>query len=161
MLYLFLSLFVAGIVVADQLVKYLVVTNIPLGGVVPVLDGVLHLTYVQNTGAAFSMLRGGRWLFVAMFAVAVVAVAAMIRKKLLSKPVELWCIAAVLGGGVGNLIDRLLHSYVVDMLEVEFMSFAVFNVADIFITCGAIFLAVYVLLFDREKKDESDDAADE
>ena len=161
MLYLALSIFLVLSVVLDQAVKYLVVAHIPAGGVVQLVPGVVHLTYVQNRGAAFSMLEGGRWLFVAVFVLAIALVGVLVYKKLLRSRVELWCLAAILGGGLGNVIDRVLHGYVVDMFEVEFMRFAVFNVADIFVTCGAAVLIVYALLFDRSgKKQEGGHAAD-
>ena len=154
MLYCFLVIFMGLIVALDQLSKALVVANIPIGETVKALPGVFHLTQLHNTGAAFSMLEGGRWFFALICAVGLVLVIVLIRKKVISSPVELWCLAAIFGGGVGNLVDRIRLGYVVDMFEVEFMNFAVFNVADIFITCGAVVLFVYVLFFDRkEKKD--------
>lgn len=150
MLYLGLGLFAVGIIALDQLVKYWTVTQIALGDQVPVLDGVLHFTYVQNTGASFSMLAGSRWLFVGIFLAFTVLLGVLLWKKIIVKRFELWCLAAVWAGGVGNAIDRILNGFVVDMFEVEFISFAVFNVADIFIVCGCIGIFLYVLLFDHE-----------
>ena len=152
MLYRGLGVFAVCVIALDLVVKYLVVVHISLGGIVPVLDGVLHLTYVRNTGASFSMLAGSRWLFVGVLIVFTAILAVLLWKKLLTKQFELWCLAAVWAGGVGNAIDRVVHGYVVDMFEVEFMNFAVFNVADIFIVCGCIGLFVYLLLFDRSRK---------
>ena len=151
---LFLALFMAVIVAADQITKALVRANIPFGTGVKLIPGVVQLTYVRNTGAAFSMLSGGRWLFLALVVVFFAAVAVLIRKKILSKPVELWCLAAIGGGALGNAIDRAVTGEVTDMIEPLFMEFAVFNVADIFITCGAILLVVYMLFFDRAQKEE-------
>ena len=154
MLYCFLILFMALIVVLDQIVKAIVTARIPLGQAVQAIPGLFHWTYLQNTGAAFSMLQGGRWLFALVCVGGLLVTAVLIKKKILTAPFELWCLAAIFGGGVGNLVDRIRLGYVVDMFEVEFMNFAVFNVADIFITCGAVVLFVYVLFFDRkEKKD--------
>ena len=149
MLYPIMGIFAAVVIVLDQLTKHLTVTHIPLGGQVPVIDGLFHFTYVRNTGASFSMLEGSGWLFVAVLLVFTVALAVMLKKKLIHKPFELVCLAAIWAGGVGNAIDRVRLGYVVDMIEVEFMRFAVFNVADIFITCGCIALIVFVLFFDR------------
>ena len=155
MLYCFLIIFMGLIVGLDQLTKALVAANIPLGEAVKALPGVFHLTHLHNTGAAFSMLEGGRWFFALICAAGLIAVAVLIKKKVIEAPFELWCLAAIFGGGIGNLVDRIRLGYVVDMFEVEFMNFAVFNVADIFITCGAVALFVYVLFFDRkEKKDD-------
>lgn len=152
MLYLSLVLFAAAIVAADQLTKYLTVLHIPLGAQVPVLPGVAHLTYVQNTGAAFSMLEGQRWLFYIITAVFLILVVTCVAKKWLSSKAALFSLAAVTGGAVGNLIDRVTQGFVVDMIEVEFVRFAVFNVADCFITCGAVALVIFVFLEDRKEK---------
>ena len=147
---LWMCLFVAVITAADQWTKWLTVTNIPLYQDLPAIDGLFHFTYVQNFGAAFSSLQGMRWLFVAIFAVLTVAVVYEYRKK--SMPFttfERWCIAAIYGGGLGNVIDRVRFGYVVDMIEVEFMNFAVFNVADCFITCGCIILMISLVFFNK------------
>ena len=147
-----LALFMAAVVAVDQWTKALVRAHIPYGGEVKLLPGVVRLTYVENTGAAFSMLGGARWLFLALVVVFFVGVGLLIRRKVLTKPTELWALAAIGGGALGNGVDRALSGSVTDMIEPLFMKFAVFNVADIFITCGAVLLVGYVLLFDRETK---------
>ena len=150
MLFLFLSLFAAGIVVVDQITKVLVVDSIPLFGHVDAIPGLFSLTYVQNTGAAFSSFQGMRWLFVALFAVLTVLIfIEYFKKRLPFTTFERWCIAAVYGGGMGNIIDRVFRGYVVDMIDVDFMEFAVFNVADCFITCGCIALIVHMAFFNK------------
>ena len=149
-----LGLFMAAVVAADQITKHLVRAHIPYGGSVKLIPGVLRLTYVRNTGAAFSMLSGARWLFLILVVVFFAVLAVLIRKKLLSKPAELWALAAIGGGALGNAIDRAVTGEVTDMIEPLFVRFAVFNVADVFITCGAILLAVYLLFFEREKQEE-------
>ena len=155
MLYCFLIIFMGVIVGLDQLTKALVVANIPVGETVKALPGVFHLAHLHNTGAAFSMLEGGRWFFALICAAGLIVVAVLIKKKVIQAPFELWCLAAIFGGGIGNLVDRIRLGYVVDMFEVEFMNFAVFNVADIFITCGAVALFVYVLFFDKKEKQDA------
>lgn len=154
-LWIALAVFAAGIVALDQWTKALVVANIPAGGTVPVIDGLFHLTYVRNAGAAFSMLSGMRWLFLALLAAFFVLVWYLVRKDFFTGRAELWCLAAISGGALGNAVDRALTGTVVDMIEVEFMRFAVFNVADSFITCGAIVLVVCILFF-RKKEPEHD-----
>ncbi len=156
MLYCFLILFMLLIAAMDQIVKALVVARIPLGAAVPALPGVFHLTNLHNTGAAFSMLQGGRWLFALVCAVGLAIAVVLVKRKVVHAPAELWCLAAIFGGGIGNLIDRVRLGYVVDMIEVEFVNFAVFNVADAFITCGAVGLFIYVLFFDRRKEKAHD-----
>ena len=147
---LFLCLFVAGITILDQWTKFLVVQNIPLWGHVDAVPGLFHLTYTQNTGAAFSSFDGMIWLFILIFAVLTIAIVVEYRKQSLQfTRLEWWLVAAIYGGGLGNIIDRVRLGYVVDMIEVEFMRFAVFNVADCFITCGCIALIAHLMLFNK------------
>ncbi len=151
MTYLFMAVFAGLIVAADQLTKYLVVAQIPLYTTVDVLPGLFSLTYVQNDGAAFSMLEGQQWLFALIFLIFTVLLIWEFRKKTLPlKKFEYWCIAAVYAGGLGNMIDRIRLGYVVDMIKTEFINFPVFNVADIFITCGCIALMVHLIFFNKE-----------
>ena len=150
MQFLYYCLFAAAIVAADQFTKYLTVANIALYADIPFIPGLLQLTYVQNTGAAFSSFQGMRWLFVALFAVLTVLIfIEYFKKRLPFTTFERWCIAAVYGGGMGNIIDRVFRGYVVDMIDVDFMEFAVFNVADCFITCGCIALIVHMAFFNK------------
>jgi len=151
MQFLAFSLFAAGIVAADQFTKYLTVANIALYEDVPFLPGVLQLTYVQNTGAAFSSFEGQQWLFALIFLI----LTGLVFWEYFKKPMgfttlERWCIAAIYGGGLGNMIDRVRMGYVVDMIETTFMEFPVFNVADCFITCGCIAMMVHLVLFNKE-----------
>ncbi len=150
MSFLHYSLFVLFIVGADQVTKYLTVANIALGEELPFLPGLLRLTYVQNTGAAFSSFEGQQWLFAVIF----VLFTGMILYEYFKKPMafttfERWCIAAIYGGGLGNMVDRVRLGYVVDMLETTFMEFPVFNVADCFITCGCVLMMGHLVLFNK------------
>ena len=148
---LFMALFAALIVGADQVTKYLTVTQIPLHTRVDVIPGVVGLTYVQNDGAAFSSFRGMQWLFAVIFLVFTVAVIWEYRKKSLPfTTFERWCIAAIYAGGLGNMIDRVRLGYVVDMIETRFINFPVFNVADCFITCGCIALIFHLVFFNKD-----------
>ena len=151
MQFFYYCLFVAGIVATDQVTKFLTVANIPLYQDVPFLPGVLNLTYVQNTGAAFSSFEGQQWLFALIFLV----FTGLILFEYFKKPMgfttfERWCIAAIYGGGLGNMIDRVRMDYVVDMIETSFMEFPVFNVADCFITCGCVLLMGHLVLCNKQ-----------
>ena len=151
MQFFYYVLFVAGIVATDQVTKFLTVANIPLYQDVPFLPGVLNLTYVQNTGAAFSSFEGQQWLFALIFLV----FTGLILFEYFKKPMgfatfERWCIAAIYGGGLGNMIDRARMGYVVDMIETSFMEFPVFNVADCFITCGCVLLMGHLVLCNKQ-----------
>ena len=151
MQYLLMLLAVAGITVLDQWTKYLVVANIPLYSQVDAIPGLFHLTYVQNTGAAFSMLQGAQWFFALIFLVLTVAVIWDMAKKYMPfTRLERWFIVFIYAGGLGNMIDRVRLGYVVDMIEVDFMNFPVFNVADCFITCGCFLLLAHLILFNKE-----------
>lgn len=166
---MFYGIIVGIIVLAvalDQVVKYLVVRNIPLGGCAPVLDGIVHLTYTQNKGAAFSAFWGQRWMFLVIFLIFGLVLVWMLKKKYPLPKFEYYCLTAIFGGGLGNAIDRCIHGYVVDMIAVDFFQvpmpsfngglhfnwqpFAVFNVADCFITCGVVLLMVHLIFFNKE-----------
>ena len=148
--YLFMALFAAVIVGLDQWTKFLVVENIPLYGHMDAIPGLFSLTYTQNTGGAWSMMEGMIWLFVLIFALFTAGlIYEFINKKLGLTTFERWCVVAIFGGGLGNMIDRLRLGYVVDMIRLEFMNFPIFNVADCFITCGCIALMVHLVFFNK------------
>jgi signal peptidase II len=154
MLYILLAIV---LIVIDQVVKFLVRANIPLGGHVSFIPHVLELTYVRNTGAAFSILNQCTWLLTVISVLVVAAMAAALWKKLLTHPLGVVPAVMVIAGGVGNLIDRVALGYVTDMFNTLFMNFAVFNVADICITVGGVLLVIYVLFFyEKYEKKGSD-----
>ena len=159
---MFYAILTAALVVLDQIVKYLVRAVIPLGGNVPFIPYLLDLTYVQNTGAAFSMLRSHTWLLTLTSTMVVLAMCALIVKGFFKNRLGLFSAALVLAGGMGNLIDRVVFGFVTDMFQTTFMEFAVFNVADCCITVGVPLLFLYVLLYmgkDEKKEGGADDAA--
>lgn len=147
MLYLALALFTAAIVAVDQLTKYLAAAHL-VGRTITLIPGWLQLHYITNDGMALSLFRGGRWMFVALTAVYLAVVVWAIAKKHIYKKPELWCLAAITGGAIGNLIDRVQTGLVIDMICIPW--FSTFNVADIFITFGAIILVLYILIKDKE-----------
>ena len=151
MTYILMALFAAAAVALDQWTKALTVANIPLYSRVPFWDGVFRFTYVQNTGAAFSSFLGQQWLFALIFAVFTAIWFFELKKNTMGfKPFERWCITAIWAGGLGNMIDRVRLGYVVDMIELEFIRFPVFNVADCFITCGCVLLIAHLALCNKE-----------
>ena len=147
------AVLVVALVVLDQAVKFLVRANIPLGGDVPFLPHILQLTYVQNTGAAFSLLEEHTWILTIVSLVVSVLLVVLLVKKVFPRPFAMAALSMVLAGAVGNLIDRALLGYVTDMFETLFMRFAVFNVADICVVCGAVLAVIYYLWF-YEKYDK-------
>ncbi len=151
MAYLFMAIFAAAAVVLDQLTKLWTVANIPLHGKVDALAGIFNLTYVQNRGAAFSSFQGMQWLFALIFLVFTLFIIWEFAKNSLGfTTFDRWCIVAIYAGGLGNMIDRVRLGYVVDMINLEFMNFPVFNVADCLITCGCVALMVHLIFFNRD-----------
>ena len=148
------------LVLADQAVKFAVRANIGLGQSVPFIPYVLDLTYVQNTGAAFSILRQHTWLLTLTSALVVLVMCGLIVRGFFKNALGRWSAALVLAGGMGNLIDRAVFGFVTDMFKTTFMDFAVFNVADCCITVGVPLLFLYVWLYvgrEEKKEDEADD----
>lgn len=146
--YLLLALAIAA---GDQLIKFWVRSAIPLHTVRELIPGVLSLTYVQNRGAAFSSLEGQQWLFLLVFAGITAAIVwEAFRNSMHFSPWEWGCIAAIWGGGLGNMIDRIRLGYVVDMIRTEFIDFPIFNAADCFITCGCALLMILLLVKKKE-----------
>ena len=144
------ALFAAGIVALDQFTKYLTLANIAFGEQISFIPGFLRFTYVRNYGAAFSSLQNQQWLFALIFLAFTGLIIWEYRKNTMGfSKFDRWCIAAIYGGGLANMIDRVRLGYVVDMIETEFIEFPVFNVADCFITCGCIALMVSLVLFNK------------
>lgn len=147
----------ALLVVADQLIKQWANAVLQSVGAITLLPGIVELRYYLNDGMAFSMLAGKQTLLIVMTSIMLVCVLAL----LLLRKMNLWERVSwmlILGGGVGNLIDRVLNGEVVDYINVLFMNFAVFNFADICITTGVIMLMLWVV-YDSIKKDKEEKAA--
>jgi len=138
---------VAFVVLLDQVTKYLAVKYLMPIGSYPVIKNFFHLTYVENKGAAFGMLQN-KTLFFIVITVIVGAVLIYSMIKLPGNSVYNYTLAMILGGAIGNLIDRVRLGYVVDFINFKFFP-AVFNVADSFIVIGAIILG-YLMIF-KEK----------
>ena len=143
-------------VLLDQLTKYLTVRFLPLGADGGTVLGLFHLTHHRNTGAAWSMLEGQTWFFLLVLALFLVAIGYAYKKRWLDKAAEWVCMAIIVGGALGNGIDRVFRNgEVVDMIQFEFWrSFPTFNVADCCITLGCATLFVYMLFFDKKPSDE-------
>ena len=124
----------------DQALKYWTVTHLALGESAELIPGFLQLTRLHNYGAAWSSLSGKVVALLVVTGALMVAVAWLLIKKIVRHPLGVTAGLFLLGGGLGNMIDRLRLGYVVDMIETQFMDFPVFNVADCFITCGCIAL---------------------
>lgn len=142
------------ITAADQLIKYLVIENIALTDTIEAIPGLLNFIYVKNTGAAFSILSDKTGLLsVISIAVCVFVIFYLVKYKPKNK-LYLVSLGMILGGAAGNMIDRVFRHFVVDYIELVFINFPVFNLADIGITVGAVLLMIYVIFFDNSGKKE-------
>lgn len=156
---------ICGIVAADQMAK-LATLSLSLGETADFLPPILRLRRVHNYGAAWSSLSGARWLLIAATAIGMAALAWLLI-KIVRHPLGVWALTMVIGGGVGNLIDRVFRGYVVDMFDVMLFNYPVFNVADCFVVVGTIMGLVYYLKYygdtdakNWEKKNGADPAQD-
>ncbi len=145
-----------GLIGLDQLFKWLAVRY--LSGVTthPLIEGVFHLTYVENRGAAFGILDGKGIFLILLTAAVLIALIGLLFMGKFHHPLLLTAITLFLGGGIGNLIDRIFRHYVVDFLDFRLINFAVFNFADCCVVVGTILLFVYVLFFMDKNKKETD-----
>ena len=151
-------LIIFGSIWLDQLTKWLAVTLLQGNPSVPIIPGALQLTYLENPGAAFGMLQNNRWVFLIISTVGILGVLAYL---LIKRPTSrLLCLALsfIVGGGIGNMIDRVLLGYVVDFIDFCLINFAIFNVADSFVCVGAGFLALWVIL-DTVREEKAKKAA--
>lgn len=143
----------ALLVVVDQVVKFLVRANIPLYTRLDFIPG-FDLTYIQNTGAAFSILSSHTWILAALSGVVSVILAVMLAKNYFPEKLAKFSLALLLGGAIGNFIDRALLGFVTDMFATTFMNFPVFNVADMGVVVGGFLLCFYVLLTMKDEGKE-------
>ena len=135
----------------DQLTKYLTVLHLKPIDTQPIIEDVFHLTYVENTGAAFGMMKDARWVFMITSTAAIIGILGyMIHRYYVKKEKLHWAealsLSLIVGGGFGNMIDRTMLGYVVDMIDCRFINFAVFNVADSFVCIGAGLMILYLIV---------------
>lgn len=153
------------LVVADQLIKLLVIAYLKPIGSLGVINGFLRLNYVENTGAAFGSFSEFTGILSAVTLLAVIIGFYCLLSGKVKYGFEYVCILAVLSGGMGNLIDRVFRGYVIDYIEPLFIDFAVFNFADILVTCGAVLLIGWLIKdiikeFRKSKENKCDERID-
>lgn len=157
----------AAMIGIDQLTKWLAVTNLKPVETISLLKfgdtEVLNLTYCENTGAAFSLLEGKQIFLIIITAVAILAALYLLVSKRIKNVGYIWSISLLIGGGVGNLIDRAVNGFVVDFIDFRLINFAVFNFADICAVCGCIALLFFFVLDEiktaKQKKASSEKPA--
>ncbi len=153
------AIIVAAAILLDQITKIIAVTNLEhLGDSASFIPGFMRFQRYHNDGGAWSMFGGGGWKWFFLIAISTLAIGAIVfilvkyykRHTLLTVS-----LAMVLGGAVGNMIDRFRLGYVIDFLHTEFIKFPTFNIADCFITVGTILLAVYIIFYETKAEQKA------
>ncbi len=141
----------AVLVGIDQLIKHWAFTQLQLLDTIPLIQDVLHLTYSENRGAAFSILYGKTELLMVMNSILLLVLLYLLLKKKIPHPFAMGSLTLIFAGGVGNMIDRFIRegSFVVDYIDFRLINFAIFNFADICVVCGT-FLLLFYMLFEEK-----------
>ncbi len=152
----YIALAVAALLVGiDQLTKWLVVNYIKPQGTVNliIINGKewLNLTYQENTGAAFSILRDKQIFLIVLTSIIILGVIILMLTKQIKNKSYIWSFSLIIAGGIGNLIDRICYKYVVDFIDVRIIKFAVFNFADICAVVGTISLMIFYIINETKK----------
>lgn len=150
-MYVIYLILYAVMLAADLISKHIAEANMKLGQTIPVIRNVFHITYVMNEGAAFSIFSGKQTFLVIITAAALLAVIIYIAVKRPKNPLIMTSLTMILAGGTGNLCDRIVLNGVRDFFDFRIINFAVFNIADIFVVCGALLLVLYLWLSDEKK----------
>lgn len=155
MLQVITLIIIALLVAIDQIIKLLVLEHLKPIGSLTLIDGFIQLNYAENTGAAFGSFSG-KTTFLSIFTLAIIILGLIylfVKKRKVD--VEYICISLIISGGLGNLVDRIFRGYVVDYIEPLFVDFAIFNFADILVTCSCIVLVIWLMYeIYRENKNE-------
>lgn len=150
-----------AIIIIDQLIKIAVISNMNLYDTIPIIEDVLHITYVLNDGAAFSMLSGQAWMLCGVTTALVIAIIIYFLRKTTVHIPTLWMLGLIIGGGIGNLIDRffrgdaVFYGKVVDYIDFRLINFAVFNFADCCVVIGVfalIAINIYQICMEEKNK---------
>lgn len=149
-IYWIISALIIGL---DQWVKWLIVDNFALGETKSVIPGILSLNHIRNFGAAWSLLEGKMWFFTVVTIIAVVVILTlMIKNRSNGNRWFMIGLTLILAGAIGNFIDRVRLGYVIDMFQIDFMNFPIFNVADISLVIGVICVLIYIILDEKEQR---------
>ncbi len=144
--YILYSAIIAAGIILDQLTKLLAVKYLEPIATFPIIKKVIHLTYVENRGAAFGMLSNHRWIFIVISSITIVAFLLYLYLGHAENKLYAISISMITAGGIGNMIDRIALGYVVDFIDFRLINFAVFNGADSFVCIGAGLLILALIL---------------
>ncbi len=155
MLQVITLIIIAVLVAIDQIIKLLVIEHLEPIGSLTLIDGFIQLNYAENTGAAFGSFSG-ETTFLSIFTLAIILLGLVylfVKKRKVD--MEYVCISLIIAGGLGNLIDRIFRGFVVDYIEPLFVDFAIFNFADILVTCSCIALVIW-LMYEIYRENKND-----
>lgn len=147
------GLIAAAVIVLDQASKFFIENTFSLTDSVAFIPGIIDFVFVKNTGAAFSVLAKHTWILAILSVVFSIAILIYLIKEQPKDRLIGVCCGLILGGAIGNGIDRMLRGYVVDFIELTFFRFPVFNIADIAITVGGVIAVLIVMKRDKEQGD--------
>lgn len=141
------------LIIADQLIKAWAFTDLQAIGTIPLIQDVLHLTYSENRGAAFSILYGKTKLLMIVNTILIIVLLYILLSKKLTHPLAVFSTTLIVSGGIGNMIDRLIRegSFVVDYIDFRLINFAIFNFADICVVCGVALLLFYMIFIEGKE----------
>ena len=148
-------------IIIDQLTNWLSSTYLSKIITLPIIKDVIHLTYVENRGAAFGMFANNRWVFMTTSTVMIIGLLLYLYLGLAENRLYEISMAMIISGGIGNMIDRIALGYVVDFIDFRLINFAVFNGADSFVCVGAgLLILAMVLDMIKEAKSKDEESAD-
>ena len=145
---LWIMIIIASVLI-DQISKLIVVQTLPLYDSVVLIDGFFSFTHIQNRGAAWGMFSEHRWVFLVATTIAIIVLPIILYRFRKLHVLFGTSMSLIIGGAIGNMIDRIFLGYVVDFLEFTFIDFPVFNIADVCIVVGTALMVVYILFFDK------------
>ena len=154
MIYIIIGILV---LIGDFISKMAVVKNMHLHETIPVIDSVFSFTYIRNKGVAWGMLEDQRWIFITVTILIIGLIIGYIIKKGSIHPTANLGFSLILSGAIGNMIDRIFYKDgVIDFLHAEFIDFPIFNIADCAVCIGAVLIMIYIIFFDKDKKESKD-----
>lgn len=146
---------------ADQISKFFVREYLAAVDTLPLIPDALHLTYVENRGAAFGILQDKQWVFIVLTIVITVFAVYLLAAKKISGRLEIWALFLIVSGGIGNLIDRIFFGFVTDFIDFRLIRFYVFNIADCCVVIGVCLFLLAVLLDTLSQKKHAKERAED
>jgi len=146
-----------AVIVVDQLVKWWIVQNVAFGETIFSGNGLVSITHIRNEGAAWSILEGKMWFFYLITVITVAVVGYLLYKYRRDSKWLATGLSLILGGALGNFIDRLYYKNVVDMIQLDFINFPIFNVADMALSVGVVCVLIYIIKDEKKNKVELND----